>query len=76
MGDLVRHTEVWGRVFKSPFGPPKEWTDMHPPLVLEMLEAAGKVGEVINVQHALNDLANTGQWIQCSFDELDYHYRL
>jgi hypothetical protein len=76
VGILLRRTEVWGRVFKSPFGPPREWTDMHPPLVLEMLEAAGKLGRVISVHHALIELADAEQWQQCSPDELDYHYHL
>ena len=62
VGDSLKGTDVWTRVFKTPFVSPIEWTDMHPPLVLEMLEAAGKLGEVRSIQHALNDLTDTAPW--------------
>ena len=74
VGDLLKRTKVWRRVFNTPFESPTEWADMHPPLVIEMLEAAGKLGEVCSVQNALTDLANTGQWLRCSFEDLDFHY--
>jgi len=74
VGDLLKGTEVWWRVFKSPFGTPIEWTDMHPPLVLEMLEVAGKLGEVRSVQHALTDLTDAERWQQYTFEELKFHY--
>ena len=74
VGDSLKGTDVWTRVFKTPFVSPIEWTDMHPPLVLEMLEAAGKLGEVRSIQHALNDLTDTAPWHHYSFDELEFHY--
>ena len=74
VGDLLTGTEVWLRVFKTPFSSPNEWNDMHPPLVLEMLEAAEKLGEVRSVQHALNDLTEAEQWQQYTFEELKFRY--
>ena len=74
VGDTLKGTDVWMRVFKTPFVSPTEWTDMHPPLVLEMLETAGKLGEVRSVRHALNDLTDTASWQHYSFDELERHY--
>ena len=74
VGDLLKGTEVWLRVFKTPFGLPGEWTDMHPPLVLEMLEAAEKLGEVRSVEHALNDLTDAKQWQQYTYEELKFRY--
>ena len=74
VGDMLKGTEVWLRVFKTPFSPPGEWIDMHPPLVLEMLEAAEKLGEVRSVQHALNDLTEADKWQQYSFEELKFRY--
>jgi hypothetical protein len=47
---------------------------MHPPLILEMLEAAGKLGEVRSVQHALTDLTDAEQWRQYTFEELKFRY--
>ena len=76
VGELLKGTDVWMRVFKSPFGPPKEWADMHPRLVLEMLEAAGKLGRVGTIEHALVDLADTASWQHYSLDELEHHYDL
>ena len=70
----LKRTHLWKRVFNTPFESPTVWADMHPPLVLEMLEAAGKMGEVCTVEHALTELANTGVWQQCSFDELRSRY--
>ena len=40
----LKRTHLWKRVFNTPFESPTVWADMHPPLVLEMLEAAGKMG--------------------------------
>jgi hypothetical protein len=74
VGDMLKGTDVWLRVFKTPFSPPGEWIDMHPPLVLEMLETAEKLGEVRNVQHALNDLTEAEQWQQYTFEELRFRY--
>jgi len=74
VGFLLKRTHLWKRVFKTPFESPTVWADMHPPLVLEMLEAAGKMGKVCTVQQALTDLANTMQWQQYSFDELESRY--
>ena len=76
VGELLKGTDVWVRVFKSPFGSPSEWADMHPPLVLEMLEAAGKLGGVSTIEHALADLADTARWQHHSLDELEHHYDL
>lgn len=74
VGELLKGTDVWLRVFNTRFVSPSEWTDMHPPLVLEMLEAAGKLGEVRSVHHALNDLTEAEQWQQFTFEELKLHY--
>jgi len=74
VGDLLRGTDVWERVFNTPFGSPKEWADMHPPLVLEMLEAAEKLGEVQSILHALKDLTDIAPWQDYSFDELEFCY--
>ena len=49
---------------------------MHPRLVLEMLEAAGKLGRVGTIEHALVDLADTASWQHYSLDELEHHYDL
>jgi hypothetical protein len=76
VGELLKGTDVWVRVFKSPFGPPKEWADMHPRLVLEMLEAAGKLGRVGTIEHALVELTDTASWQHYSLDELEHHYDL
>ena len=76
VGDLLKRTKVWRRVFNTQFESPTEWDDIHAPLVLEMLEAAGKLGEVRSEKHALTDLANTGQWLRCSFEVLDFRYYL
>ena len=70
----LKRTPVWTRVFNTPFESPTVWADMHPPLVLEMLEAAGKMGKVCTVEQALSELADTGVWQQCSFDELEFRY--
>jgi hypothetical protein len=70
----LKRTHLWKRVFNAPFESPTVWADMHPPLVLEMLEAAGKMGKVCTVEQALTELANTGVWQQCSFDELESRY--
>jgi hypothetical protein len=70
----LKRTHLWKRVFNAPFESPTVWADMHPPLVLEMLEAAGKKGKVCTVEQALTELANTGVWQQCSFDELESRY--
>lgn len=74
VGLRLKRTHLWKRVFKTPFESPTVWADMHPPLVLEMLEAAGKMGKVCSVEQALNDLANTGVWQQYSLDELESRY--
>ena len=76
VGELLKGTDVWVRVFKSPFGSPTEWADMHPPLVLEMLEAAGKLGRVGTIEHALVELTDTASWQHYSLDELEHHYDL
>jgi len=74
VGIRLKRTHLWKRVFNTPFESPTVWADMHPPLVLEMLEAAGKMGKVCTVEQALTDLANTGVWQQYSFDELESRY--
>lgn len=70
----LKRTHIWKRVFSTPFESPTVWADMHPPLVLEMLEAAGMMGKVCSVEQALTELANTVVWQQCSFDELESRY--
>ena len=74
VGDILKGTDVWMRVFKTPFVSPTEWIDMHPPLVLEMLETARKLGEVRSVEHALNDLTDAAPWQHYSYDELELRY--
>jgi len=70
----LKRTHLWKRVFNTPFESPTVWADMHPPLVLEMLEAAGKMGKICTVEQALTELADTGVWQQCSFHELEFRY--
>jgi len=74
VGLMLKRTYLWKRVFNTPFESPTVWADMHPPLVLEMLEAVGKLGKVSIVQQALTDLSNTVKWQQYSFDELESRY--
>ena len=70
----LKRTHLWKRVFNTPFESPTVWADMHPPLALEMLKAAGKMGKVCTVEQALTNLANTGAWQQYSYDELESRY--
>jgi len=76
VGFLLKRTKVWQRVFNTPFESPTVWADMHPPLVLEMLEEAVKLGKVRTIKQALTELANTGRWQRYSWEELDFRYNL